>query len=229
MMKILGCFRWEQRTHLEARPMTGTVIGYDPGGNGAHGFAQATIRDGVIREVTTETLATVEKVTEQILDTKTLLGLGIDTLTCWSTGPSGWRPADRWLRRNYDRPKNSVKAPNSLRGSMIVTGIALLASARQAYPELFVTETHPKLLYYAFYREDYDYVGKTALMNRRLGDLLGTEVKPLNDDEWDAAISILPVVRGLNGSWRHDLHTLPTNSDERLVCPCGTTTYVWPE
>jgi len=25
-------------------------------------------------------------------------GIGVDTLTCWSTGGGGWRPADRWLR-----------------------------------------------------------------------------------------------------------------------------------
>ena len=229
MTKILGFCHSKSRPHLDAMPMTGTVIGYDPGGNSAHGFARATIQDGVIREVTTETLTTVENVTERILNTKTLLGLGIDTLTCWSTGESGWRPADRWLRRHYDGRKNSVQAPNSLSGSMSVSGMALLVLARQAYRELFVTETHPKVLYYAFYRGSHDYEGKKALMNRHLEDLLGTAVTPRNDHEWDAAISILPVVRGLNGSWRRDLHSLPTDSDERLVSPCGRTMYIWPE
>ena len=39
--------------------MTGTVIGYDPGGNRKHGVARATVRDGDIVNVTTKTLSDV--------------------------------------------------------------------------------------------------------------------------------------------------------------------------
>ena len=48
-------------------PMTGTVVGYDPGGNGNHGFARATVRDGDIVCVTTKTLQIAEDVVRSIL------------------------------------------------------------------------------------------------------------------------------------------------------------------
>ena len=41
--------------------MTGTVVGYDPGGNCKHGLAWAMVRHGRIVSVTTETLANVEE------------------------------------------------------------------------------------------------------------------------------------------------------------------------
>ena len=211
--------------------MTGTVVGYDPGGNCKHGLARATVRDGDIVSVTTETLPTVEDVVASILDIETPLGLGIDTLTCWSTGCSGWRPADRWLRqRCYPADvKNSVLAPNSLRGAMSVNGMAVLVAVRQAFPGIFVTETHPKVLYYALFKKCYDYKGpNTSVMNKCLSRLLDVDVAPQNAHEWDAAISILPVVRRLHGSWECDLHALPTDSHEQLVHPCGRTAYVWP-
>lgn len=78
--------------------MTETVIGYDPGGNGKHGVAHATIRNGSILNVSTRTCCFVEEVIECIFEDEVPLGIGIDTLTCWATGESGLRPADDWLR-----------------------------------------------------------------------------------------------------------------------------------
>ena len=136
-------------TTVDRMPMTGTVVGYDPGGNGKHGFARATVRDGEIVCVTTKTLQTAEDVVRSILGGEKPLGLGVDTLTCWSTGRSGWRPADCWLRQRYPAVKKAIVAPNSLFGAMSVNGMAVLLTVRQAFPGIFVTETHPKVLYYA--------------------------------------------------------------------------------
>lgn len=210
--------------------MTGTLVGYDPGGNGKHGVARATVRGGEIVKVTTETLDDVEDVIASILDIRTPLGLGVDTLTCWATGPSGWRPADCWLRGHYRDVQHSVASPNSLYGAMSLSGMAVLVAVRQAFPDVFVTETHPKVLYYARFKEHYDYNGPNiSVMNARLRQLLAVHVAPHNEHEWDAAMSILSVVRGLAGTWQRDLHALPTASDERLVQPCGRTAYMWPE
>ena len=212
--------------------MTGTVVGYDPGGNDKHGLALAKVEDGEIVSVTTKTLGTVEKVLTWICKSeKPLVGLGIDTLTCWSTGRSGWRPADRWLRCQYCQVKNSVIASNSLSGSMSVNGMAVLFAVRQAFPRIFVTETHPKVLYYARSKRLYDYkVPNKSVMDKHLSESLdGVDVAPEDDHQWDAAISILPVVRGLDGKWQNDLHAMATNDDERLVRPCSGTAYMWPE
>ncbi|MDE2676547.1 MAG: hypothetical protein OXI76_01430 [Gemmatimonadota bacterium] len=205
--------------------MTGTVVGYDPGGNGKHGLAWATVRDGRIDSVTTKTLGNVEEVLASIRKIGTLLGLGIDTLTCWGTGDGGWRPADRRLRRNYDAVKRSVIAPNSLAGSMIVSGMAVLLAVRRALPGVFVTETHPKVLYYELSGgQHHDYRGPNiSVMNKWLRGELADDVAPRDDHQWDAAISILPVVRWRDKTWQNDLH-----AGGRLVQPCGGTAYVWP-
>lgn len=210
--------------------MTGTVVGYDPGGNGKHGFARATVRDAVMECVETRTLDRVEDVIERVACAETLLGLGVDTLTCWGTGSSGWRPADRWLRRRYPEVRDRVLAPNALRGSMSINGMALLVTVRRAFPDIFVTETHPKVLYHALCKKHYEFEGPNkSVMNGCLGRLLGVEVAPENEHEWDAAISILPIVLRLQGSLLRDLHALPTRSGERLVGPCGQTAYMWPD
>ena len=108
--------------------------------------------------------------------------------------------------------------------------MAVLVALRQAFPDIFVTETHPKVLYHALFNRSWDFIGpNTSVMNKRLSQLLAVDVVPQNEHEWDSAISILPVVRGLHGSWQLDLHALPTDSDERLVQPCGRTAYVWPK
>lgn len=108
--------------------------------------------------------------------------------------------------------------------------MALLVAVREAFPHIFVTETHPKVLYHALFNQRYDYNDPNISgMNTRLSRLLEADVAPGNEHEWDAAISILAVVRGLQKRWQRDLHALPTKSGERLVQPCGNTAYVWPE
>lgn len=214
----------------QSTPLTGTVVGYDPGGNGKHGFAWARVENGNIVTVTTKTLHSVEDVVLCVLDIEEPLGLGIDTLTCWGTGRSGWRPADRWLRERYPDVRESIQAPNSLYGAMSVNGMAVLVALRQAFPDIFVTETHPKVLYHSQCNRRYNYKGlDVSSMNQFLSQLLGVKVESQNEHEWDAAISILPVVNGLNGLWTLDLHDQPTDSDERLVLPCDRTVYVWPD
>lgn len=210
--------------------MTGTVMGYDPGGNDKHGVAFARVRDGSIVDVVTRTCRFVEEVIQFALDNERLLGIGVDTLTCWATGPSGLRPADEWLRRKYASQRNRVIASNSLYGSMSVNGMAFLFEVRERYPDVFMTETHPKVLYYALCREVYDYRGPNkTLMDNRLDEWLSARVAPQTGHEWDAAISTLAVVRGLDGSWPLDLHALSNVGHGRAIYPCGRTSFVWPE
>ena len=209
--------------------LTGTLVGYDPGGNGAHGLAIATYQDGEVIELELSTCRTAEKAIAAICVHENVLGIGIDTLTCWSTGPSGWRPADRWLKNNYPSITNSIASANSLFGSMGLNGMAVLLKLRQTFPGIHVSETHPKVLYFELAQSKYDYGTNSAEMDALLGELLGMRINTGNDHEWDAAVSVYALSCGLKGRWAHDLHRLATQQDESIVEPAGTTSYWWPK
>lgn len=208
--------------------MTGAVLGYDPGGNGRHGLARLDVVDGRPRRLEVSTHRTVEAVL-QTTEAVRPLALGVDTLTCWGTGPSGWRPADRWLRLAYPAAARSVASPNSLYGSKSVGGMAVLLALRARDASVLVTETHPKVLYRALWGRHYDYRAEARPMDRDLGARLGVDVRTQNDHEWDAAVSAFAALHALRDDWLRDLHRLPLDDGERLVEPCGPTRFVWPE
>lgn len=209
--------------------ITGTIIGYDPGGNKHHGLTRLVIENGSIREGTTQSLDNVGQVIKIAQEESSLIAVGVDTLTCWSTGASGWRPADLWLKQKYREIQNSIISPNGLYGSMALNGMALLVSLRNQRPELFITETHPKVLFWFLEREKYDYENKKNLMDKTLMNNLGVRISPANNHEWDSAISAFVALQSVKGIWKHDLHEMPMASEERLVSPCGATHYFWPE
>jgi len=209
--------------------ITGTIIGYDPGGNKHHGLTKLVLDNGSIQEWTTETLDNAEQVIKIAQEQRSLVAVGVDTLTCWSTGKSGWRPADRWLRQKYREVQNSIVTPNFLCGSMSLNGMALLVSLRNQRPELFITETHPKVLLWFLEREKYDYENKKNLMDKTLMKNLGVRISPANNHEWDSAISAFAALQSVKGIWKHDLHEMPMAGEEKLVSPCGATHYFWPE
>lgn len=144
--------------------LPGVIVGYDPGGNDAHGVAKLRVESGKAVALATQTLETGEQVIALLEQLPDLMGLGLDSLSCWSTGGGGWRPADRWLRQRYKDLQNSVMTPNGLAGSMGPSGMAVLIAARK-----------------------YDYQANRADMDATLTRLLSVPVAPANDDEWDAA------------------------------------------
>ena len=208
--------------------MTGTLVGYDPGGNGSHGLALLHLSDGAASRLDVATCADVETVLQHLETAGPLLGIGVDTLTCWSTGPSGWRPADRWMRRRYPDVQRSVASPNTLYGSMSLSGMAVLLARRDRSPDVPVTEAHPKVLYHALTGRKYAYVAGARATDALLSDVLEVRVQTRNDHEWDAAASAAAVLHWLRGAWPRDLHALPTADGERIVAPAGPTFYAWP-
>lgn len=203
-------------------------IGYDPGGNNCHGLAELHVENGKATRLVTMTLHTVEDVVSHIEKLPSLTALGVDTLTCWSTGPSGWRPADRWLRRRYPQVQQSVVSPNGLYGSMGLNGMAVLVMARRRFPDLLITETHPKVLYWQIAGRRYNFETERQVMDDALVEHLGIAVAPKTEHEWDAVVSALAALRGAEGQWSNDLHKIETARNERLIEPCGPTHYSWP-
>jgi hypothetical protein len=157
------------------------------------------------------------------------VALGVDTLTVWSTGPCGWRPADRALRQKYTSAKNSVVSSNSLYGAMAVNGMMLMTRLRELLPNLLISETHPKVLYTALMSRSYDYDANASDMNLALAEWLGSPgPSPRSEHEWDAVVSAYAMAQGLTSRWSADLHELPTQGEEVLVWPVGKTRFYWP-
>ena len=209
--------------------LSGVVVGYDPGGNGAHGMAELRVEGGRAKDLSTSTLDTVEEVIAALERLPSIAALGVDTLTCWGTGTSAWRPADLWLRKHYKAVQHSVMTPNGLFGSMGLNGMGVLISARRRFPDVPVTKTHPKVLYWQLSGKKYDYDTSKTGMDALLAGMLGISVAPATEHEWDAAISAFAALEGIAGRWSHDLHKLPIIKGERLITPCGSTHYFWPE
>jgi predicted nuclease with RNAse H fold len=208
---------------------TGLLVGYDPGGDSAHGIALLSLDEGRATALSTRTLDTTEEVIAHFERLPAVSAIGVDTLTCWSTGGGGWRPADRWLRERYKTVRNSVMTPNRLAGSMGLNGMSVLLAIRGRFPGITIVETHPKVLYWALAHKKYDYASAKADMERMLSQALGATVITSSEHEWDAALSAFAAANGVLGRWTNDLHTLPCRERERLTTPCGKTNYYWPE
>jgi hypothetical protein len=216
----------ESRT--DVKRTNGTIAGYDPGGNNANGFALLRIHDSKPVSISVKTLSNAEAVINEI-GTNNVLGLGVDTLSCWSTGRSGWRPADLWLRKRYPAVRNSIMSPNTLSGSMGINGMSVLVEAASSSGTITLSETHPKVLYYALTQEKYDYRKSHAEMDGFLSNMLGRlDIRTSNDHEWDAAISAYALLMGITGAWKTDLHELRPEDNCRIVKPCGKTFFYWP-
>ena len=104
--------------------LTGVIVGYDPGGDKSHGIAELRVQNGQPQALTTRTFQTAEDVIGHLENLSSIVAIGVDTLTCWGTGPGAWHPADRWLRARYVAVRNSVITPNGLFGSMALNGMA---------------------------------------------------------------------------------------------------------
>jgi predicted nuclease with RNAse H fold len=207
---------------------SGSILGYDPGGNSSHGVAVAKFNDGTLINIEIQTLSTAESVIEYAETIQDLKIIGVDTLTLWSTGKSGWRPADRWLKLKYKEITHSISSANSLFSSMSLNGMSVLVSLRAKFPELEITETHPKVLFYELSKTKYDYVTNSKAMDELLGELLNSPIATKNDHEWDAIISVYAAFMAQTGHWTNNLHSLPTDSNERLIRVCSESSYWWP-
>lgn len=212
--------------------ISGHIAGYDPGGNDKHGLAIGKYEDGHCISIEIDTLPYAESVIDRLLSVPGLLALGVDTLVCWSTGRSGDRPADKWLRSHYSGVRNSIQSPNSLYGAMALSGASVISSLNRERPGLHITETHPKVLYYALSGEKYDATVPDN-MKRSLSEWLGCETDIRNEHQFDAAISVYAAYKGLRGDWTRDLFDDKESGGEdtalRLICPAGTAHYWWPE
>lgn len=150
-----------------------------------------------------------------------ILAAGIDTLTEWNDGPSGWRPADRWLRDRYPAVSGSVIAPNSLFGAMLVSGAGFLVQLRPRFgrDRTLVTETHPKVCYYALRGQRHEWRSR-SMIRWLTAQLAPATCRFQAAHDFDACMSVLAALRGFRGDWTLDLHRLPAN-ERKALAECG--------
>jgi hypothetical protein len=72
------------------------------------------------------------------------LGVGVDAPLWWSSGRSGDRNADQWIRTKYSIKSGTVQTINSLRCAALVQGVMFVSRLRENFPGVLVTEAHPK-------------------------------------------------------------------------------------
>lgn len=149
---------------------------------------------------------------------------GVDTLLHWCDGPSGWRPADRWLRKTYPKSALSVASANSLFGAMAVGGMALALRLRERWPPILLNETHPKVLIPALGRERYADADPEAAL-AWFANHAGLDVSGVRGGhQLDAVLSARATREGLAAGWA-DL----IGDDPALLFPAGRVRYLWPK
>ena len=217
------------------------MVGYDPGGSSCYGLATLRVlevsgrwRAHSLAITTAATVGDAVSLVRSNCAEARILALGLDTLTEWSAGLSGWRPADRWLRQMYPSVASSVISPNYISGSMAVNGAAFLVllSERLRADGTMVTEAHPKVCFFAQTGERHNWKDhKDAMIMWLMGELgLGSQTIAFGGEDhcFDAAIAALAALRGVNGEWSLDLHALPLANPEHRISPIGPTHYWWP-
>lgn len=152
-------------------------------------------------------------------------GVGIDCLLWWSSGESGDRKADQWLRAQGIHP-GTAQTVNSLRGATLVQGVMLALRLRDHYRnhDLLITEAHPKavlrFLHLPLNLFKWDEV-------RRYFDLEGNV--PPSDHERDAILAAVAAREGMKGVWSRDLSVARGTSelDPKRIW-FGEVSYFWP-
>ncbi len=197
-------------------------LGFDPGGK--NGFGAAMLAGAKVTTVTVSTVAEAIAWAAGQCGSTTPVAAGVDTLLHWCDGPSGWRPADRWLRTTYPKAALSVVSANSLYGAMAVGGMALALRLRERWPPILFNETHPKVLIPALGGERYaDAAPEAALA--WFADHAGLDVSGMRGGhQLDALLSAWATREGLAAGWP-DL----VGDDPALLFPTGPVTYLWPK
>lgn len=143
---------------------------------------------------------------------------GIDAPLWWSSGRSGDRKADCFLRTQYQIHAGTVQTPNSLRGAVLVQGTMLALRLRQRFPRVTITETHPKALLIALGLSRQDILRRFNLH----GNL------PASEHEQDALVSAVVAREGSTNTWC-DLaqDRFPSEQDPAKI-EAGPIRYWWP-
>jgi len=194
-------------------------IGADPGGKG--NFGVAVLQDDGSAQTTCVNCAdeafkfVVEQTTSQPA------GAGVDAPLWWSSGRSSDRQADQWLRGHYHIAAGTVQTANSLQGAALVQGVMFVQRMRERYPNVPVTESHPKAVLIA--------LELTWPQFQNRFEIAAT-ITDEQEHERDAIIAAVAAREGFGGRWSRDLsllrHPSEQEPDAYWLAPVH---YFWPD
>jgi len=166
-------------------------IGVDPGGKDAFGLAILN-DDG---RFSTHCFSCADEAIKHLGERPA--GIGIDAPMWWSSGPSGDRRADQWIRKQYQIRSGTVQTTNSLRGACLVQGALFAERARQLFPAVPITEAHPKAVLRA--------LGHTWSEFSEFCSAFSINGIAENEHRQEAFVSAVAAREGFEGRWPIDL------------------------
>lgn len=186
-------------------------LGFDPGGEGAFGWAVAhRVGDGAPGLVATgcapNAAVAIENAGRVLAANGVPVAAGIDAPLFWTT--TGKRRADNTVRRELHArgapsPGGTVQSLNSLRGACLVQGVAAATLLRRRWPGIAITETHPKALLWHLGLASRERAASSVTLDA-MPDLLVSTLQQATEHERDAAVSCAAAyafARRLSG-WR---------------------------
>ncbi len=202
-------------------------FGADPGGANAFGVALLRADGSFESAVVSHADGAMEWLRGRL---ETILAAGIDAPLWWSSGASGDRAADKYLRKTVRISGGTVQAANSLRGAVLIQGVMVATALRRRWPELPITEAHPKALLKAIWHDaskngpPWEKIAKRFRLDGR---------EPGHDrrkDKRDALIAAVAAREGAAGRWKCDLakKRCAFEQDPDRV-PWGPVSYWWPK
>jgi len=193
-------------------------VGADPGGSGKFGIA-------ILTNDELPQTSFVDCANEAIAFVRAHFrlapaGVGVDAPLWWSSGRSGDRHADQWLRKRYGLSGGEVQAANSLRGAALTQGAMFVQRMREIYAAVPVTESHPKALLKAVAENSWDIFAAR----------FHVKATPPNEHTRDAIVAAVVAREAFEGRWTHDLADTRLSGEQDpknyWLAPIH---YYWPE
>jgi len=207
-------------------------FGADPGGSNAFGVALLRANGSFVSGLVSsadEALKWLEtpKQREWLAEFREgLEAVGIDAPMWWSSGESGDRSADRYVRRLFPKSSGTVQTANSLRGAVLIQGVLLATRLRAELPNLPITEAHPKALLKALWRErpPWQKIAERFCLH-------GPAPDHTRDHERDALLAAVAAREGSTGRWTRDLALCDRLCGEQkpAAVAWAPVHYWWPE
>ena len=171
------------------------IVGFDPGGINAFGWAVLSGTRDQLTFIASGTCSSAENAIEDV-SAKCLLppvAVGIDAPLVWAK--SGDRKCDETVRglvlnaalaTGRRASSGTVSHVNSLRGACLVQGVLVATFAAERWPRTQITETHPKALRWIY-------------PGLRIPHGCPSDIES-RDHEWDAVIAAYSAFKFVQGA-----------------------------